>query len=203
MLSDTLVVSVKQAYDLFAGLTDFHVYNCANYKKYDYATRRPIVMEASTTPFKLGECDLKFFIRERNFDNSVSEKKNFDDWTLEKQSLLRPYGPGIMYEAVFYLLEHLGVSEVITVGWDNKLISDDAAQQHFYDMEGSEYTKTDFIHNNEVAANPAAAATLSHEEKITLDVTKDWYKWLSGIGCELKIASRLNPAYNKIERVEI
>ena len=108
-----------------------------------------------------------------------------------------------MYEAVFYLLEHLGVSEVITVGWDNKLISDDAAQQHFYDMEGSEYTKTDFIHNNEVAANPAAAATLSHEEKITLDVTKDWYKWLSGIGCELKIASRLNPAYNKIERVEI
>ena len=160
-------------------------------------------MEASTTPFKLGECDLKFFIRERNFDNSVSEKKNFGDWTLSAQSLLRPYGPGIMYEGVFYLLQHLGVSEATTIGWDNKLLPDGPDQQHFYDKKGSKYNKKDFIHSNEVAANKTAVETLSHEEKITLAVVEDWYNWLQEEGCELKIISRLNPASNKIARVEL
>jgi len=203
LLADTLTVSIKQAYDLFAEVTDFHIYNCANYKNYNYSKKRPMVMEASTTPFKLGECDLKFFIRERNFDNSVSEKKNFGDWTLDAQSILRPYGPGIMYEGVFYLLQHLGVSEATTIGWDNKLLPDGADQQHFYDKKGSEYNKADFIHSNEVAANEAAVETLSHEEKITLAVVDDWYDWLKAEGCELKIASRLNPASKKIARVEL
>jgi len=203
LLGDTLTVSIKQAYDLFSEVTDFHVYNCANYKNYDYSKKRPVVMEASTTPFKLGECDLKFFIRERNFDNSVSEKKNFGDWTLDTQSLLRPYGPGIMYEGVFYLLQHLGVSEATTIGWDNKLLPDGADQQHFYDKKGSEYDKANFIHSNEVAANDAAVETLSHEEKITLAVVDEWYEWLKAEGCELKIISRLNPASQKIARVEL
>ena len=203
LLKDSLTVSVKQAYDLFAEATDFHVYNCANYKNYDYSKKRPIVMEASTTPFKLGECDLKFFIRERNFDNSVAEKKNFGEWTLDKQSLLRPYGPGIMYEGVFYLLQHLGVAEATTIGWDNKLLPEGADQQHFYDKKGTEYKKADFIHSNEVATNEAAVETLPHEEKITLAVVEDWYDWLKAEGCELKIASRLNPAAKKIARVEL
>ena len=203
LLENNLTIAIKQAYDLFASFTDFHVYNCANYKKYDYTARRPVVLEASTTPFKLGECDLKFFIQERNFDNSVAAKKNFDEWTLDKQGMLRPYGPGIMYEAVFYLLQHLGVSEVITIGWDNKLLPEGAAHQHFYDKEGSTYKKEEFIHSNEVAANETAAKTLPHEEGITLSVVGDWHDWLRQNECELKIISRLNPADDKIERVEL
>ena len=203
LLENNLVVSIKQAYDLFSTLTDFHVYNCANFKKYDYARHRPLVMEASTTPFKLGECDLKFFIRERNFDNSVAEKKNFDDWTLDKQSMLRPYGPGIMYEAVFYLLQHLGVSEVVTIGWDNKLVSSDAGKQHFYDKENSEFDKEEFIHSNEVAKNENAVKTLTHEAEITTNAIESWYTWLKENGCTLKIISPYNPAPDSIERVEI
>jgi hypothetical protein len=203
VLRDTLTVSIKQAYDLFSEVTDFHVYNCANYKNYDYSKKRPVVMEASTTPSKLGECDLKFFIRERDFNNSVSEKKNIGDWTLDKQDLLRPYGPGIMYEAVFYLLQHLGVGEIITIGWDNKNLPDGAAHQHFYDKKGTELNKADFIHHNEVAANPAAAETLAYEAQITLDAVEDWYDWLKAEGCELKIISRLNSATDKIARVEL
>jgi hypothetical protein len=160
-------------------------------------------MEASTTPFKLGECDLKFFIRERNFDNSVAEKKNFDDWTLDKQSMLRPYGPGIMYEAVFYLLQHLGVSEVVTIGWDNKLVSSDAGKQHFYDKENSEFDKEEFIHSNEVAKNENAVKTLTHEAEITTNAIESWYTWLKENGCTLKIISPYNPAPDSIERVEI
>ena len=95
---NNIVISVKQTLDMFPELTDFHVYNCANFKEYEYSSHRPIVFEASSTPYHLGDCDIKFFIREREFTNSVAHKKNFDEWTLDKQRLLRPYGPGIMYE---------------------------------------------------------------------------------------------------------
>tara|TARA_A100001515_G_scaffold144906_2_gene150682 strand:- start:2147 stop:4174 length:2028 start_codon:yes stop_codon:yes gene_type:complete len=203
LLENNLTLAIKQSYDLFSTLVDFHVYNCGNFKKYDYSKGRPIVMEASTAPYKLGECDLNFFIMERNFDNSISAKNNHDDWTLDKQPLLRPYGPGIMYEAVFYLLQHIGVSEVITIGWDNKLLSDDPSKLHFYDMEGSEFDKGEFIHSNEVASNKAAAETLLRENKITVNAIESWYNWLSENGCVLKIVSKYNPAPENIERIEI
>ena len=190
---------------MFEQETDFHVYNCANFKNYDYSNHRPIVAEASTTPFKLGECDLKFFIRERNFDNSISSKKNFDDWTLENNTLLRPFGPGIMYEMVFYLLEHLGVSEIITIGWDNKLLDDDPLHGHFYDMKGSGMKKEDFIDSNDVAENENSAKSLKYEEKLTVGAIQDWYNWLKSKDTVIKIVSTKseNPAPKEIERVKI
>ena len=33
---------------------------------------------------------------------------------------LRPFGPGIMSELIFYLCEHLGFSETILIGCDNE-----------------------------------------------------------------------------------
>ena len=196
------VLAIKQSADMYKDLVDFHVYNCGNYKNYEYGERKPIITEASTTPWKLGECDLKFFIKERDFSNSVSAKHNFSDWTLDKQNLLRPYGPGIMYEAVFYLVEHLGFSEIITVGWDNKLSGTDQSKQHFYDKDDSGFDKSEFIHYNEVAEN-VEMSQLSHEEKITSDVIGHWYDWLKGLGCEIKICSEINPAPERIQRVVI
>ena len=144
---------------------------------------------------------MKFFIKERDFKESISSKNNIADWTLENEHLLRPYGPGIMYEMVFYLAHHLGFGEIITVGWDNKLVGSDPAKQHFYDI-GDKFCKSDFIEQNEVADN-VPMKTLSHEAKITTDCIKVWHKWLRGQGCELKICSPVNPAPKSISRVEI
>ena len=203
LLKDNLVIAVKQSYDLYSDLVDFHVYNCANFKKYEYSQRAPIIVEASTSPYKLGPCDIKFFIKERGFDNSVAIKHNFSDWTYENQKFLRPYGPGIMYEAVLYLAEHLGVSEVITIGWDNKLLPSTADKQHFYDKENSGLNKEDFIHSNEVAKNPAAASTLQHEASITTLAMGNWADWLNSRGTILKIVSSISDAPKSIERVEV
>lgn len=203
LLKENLGVSIKQSFDLFGEGIDFHIYNCANFKEYDYSENKPVVIEAATTPYRLGDCDLKFFIQERDFDKSVAATGDFDSWTFEKQPLLRPYGPGIMYEVVFYTLQHLGVSEVITIGWDNKLVEGDASQQHFYDKKDSGLEKSDFIHSNEVAANAAAVATLDHEAKITTDAMLSWFEWLKTVGTELKIVSSINPAPEQIERIAV
>ena len=203
LLKDNLVISVKQAFDLFGEHVDFHTYNCANFKNYDYSTNNPIVVEASTSPWNLGANDLKFFIRERDFNNSVSKTRDFDAWTCDKEPNTRPYGPGIMYELVFYLAQHLGVSEIITVGWDNKLTSPDPSRTHFYDKEGSSYNKEEFIQQNKVADNPNAVATLKHEAEITTAVIANWADWLNKRGTTLKIISSINPAPETIERVKL
>ena len=202
LLKDNVSLAIKQSYDMFSDLVDFHVYNCGNYKNYEYGESEPIIAEASTAPWKLGKCDLKFFIKERDFQQSVSAKHNLSDWTLDKQQLLRPYGPGIMYELVFYMIQHLGFSEIVTVGWDNKLSGSDQSKQHFYDKDDSTLDKSEFIHYNEVAEN-VAMEQLSTEEKITSDVIGLWSAWLSENGCTVKICSNTNPAPQEVERVII
>ena len=200
-LKGNLTFAIKQAYDIFSEFVDFHLYNCANHKEYSYDNSQPIVLEASTTPYRLGDCDLKFFIRERNYDNSISVNQDFDAWTFDKQPLLRPFGPGIMYEVVFYALQHLGVAEVITVGWDNKLIQGTAAQQHFYDKEDTTFDKNNFIHNNEVANNENSVKHLELEGNVSTNAILPWYNWLESNGCKLKIVSSINPAPDEIERI--
>ena len=108
-----------------------------------------------------------------------------------------------MYEIVFFTLQHLGVSDIITIGWDNKLIEGDASQQHFYDKIGSGFSKDDFIDHNEVAANPAAVKTLEEEANIASEVIKDWHAWLDSQGIKLSIISSLNPAPDSVERITI
>ena len=203
LLSDNLTISIKQSYDLYKDLVDIHVYNCANYKEYDYGDKKPIILEAGTSLFELGENDLHFTIRERRFDRSVSAIKNFDDWTFDNNSKARPYGPGIMYESVFFLLEHLGVSSVTTLGWDNKLLDKAADKQHFYDQGGSSFEGKKMITINEVAKNENSVKNLPLEEQMTIDVISNWYDWLLSKGCELKIVSSINPAPEKVQRVKI
>ena len=203
LTGENLTFAIKQSYDLFSKNVDVHFYNCANYKNYDYGNNPPIVFEASTNPTGVGkEHDVRFLIKERNFNNSVSSTGDFQSWTFEKQPFLRPYGPGIMYEIVFFAIQHLGINEVITIGWDNKLINKDAAKQHFYDMSETKFDKKDFIHQNEVAQN-VKVENLEYEAKITSEAITPFYFWLRENDCELKIVSELNPAPKFIERVTL
>jgi len=202
LLEENICISVKQAYDLYGEFVDFHVYNCANFKHYDYNKKHPLVMEASSTPYRLGQCDLKFFIKERDFANSLASTDEYEDWTLEKQKVLRPYGPGIMTEAVIYLVEHLGLSEIVTVGYDNRLIGADKEKQHFYTKSGTSFDKKDFIQENDTMSI-VPMEKLKEEERISVEAIGKWSKWLSEKGCTLKICSDINQASEDIERVKI
>ena len=199
IFQENVVIAIKQTYDMFAELVDFHVYNCANFKKYDYGKRKPIVFEASSIPQQLGDCDIRFPITERGFENSLCVNKDYEEWTLEKKPRTRPYGPGIMYELVFYLVEHLGFSEVITIGWDNKL--NEHKKQHFYDLVEQDRSK--FIHFNAVDDNPAAVDSLPEEAKITVAAMGEWFEFLAKGGTELKIISEQNEAPSFVPRPQI
>lgn len=203
LLSNNLTISIKQAFDIFTQESDFHIYNCANLKSYNYMENRPIVVEASSVPSRLGPCDLNFFIRERDFNKSISSTGKISDWDLSKENHLRPYGPGIMYEVVLYLVKHLGVTQCTSIGWD--AFNPSPSNQHFYDLEESPLSLSEAVTTNRVADNPSAVSTLSHEAKITNEAFEQWYQYLEHNGCDLRIAKSSiteTPKYVKREEIE-
>ena len=205
-LKDELVICIKQSYDILKDVCDFHIYNCGNYKNYDYNNSKAMTVECTSYEQLLNEkCDFKYVIKERAFSRTLSISKNFDFWDLSNYSNqnIRPYGPGIMYEIVFYFAQHLGVKEIVTLGWDNTLNKkDDQKGYHFYDYDGYDNIKEHITHNS-VDENPVAVSSLALEASITSDCIIDWYFWLNSKGVELKIISDINPATKKIPRIDM
>ena len=50
-------------------------------------------------------------------DKQLLKKKNFEEYNFHNK-LHRPWGPGILYETVFYLCHYMGIKNVYTIGWD-------------------------------------------------------------------------------------
>jgi hypothetical protein len=105
-----------------------------------------------------------------------------------------------MTEIVIFAVEHLGFSEVITVGWDNKIVGDDKLKQHFYTSQEQKFDKKDFIDNNDTNSI-VPMEKLKEEERISSNSIEKWYKWLDERSCKLKICSDINPAPENIERI--
>ena len=81
------------------------------------------------------------------YKNSILYNKNFNDYEIDKKKE-RPYGPGIIYETVFYLCNYMGIKNIYTIGWD---VIYDKKDSHFlknislikdYDIEAN------FVNNN-------------------------------------------------------
>jgi hypothetical protein len=137
MPKPNLVVCVKQSIEL-EGLDEIchlHFCNSWNLKRYSYdrASVLRIFSPAATDPPSLQSWELLLEIEQfdAKLSSTLASTCAFDDWTIEKTGTLRPWGPGIMYESVFFLLLHLGVTSISTVGWD---IGDaNGTNTHFYD----------------------------------------------------------------------
>lgn len=136
ILNDKLVISIKQAYDLSPDIMDFHLLNVWNYKKYDYHNKSTIIVMGKQNINVIPDnivYDMLFNICDNTEKTTypLAKNRNFDDYLFTK-SLVRPWGPGIIYELGIYLAIHLGVTEIVMIGWD---IGEKGGIQyrHFYD----------------------------------------------------------------------
>ena len=138
-LEDKFVIAVKQAFHKVPDMVDMHVFNCNNYEKYDYSSHRPITVGCSSMPLGVVRQavwgqettpDLFYRVVSEGYEKTLAKTGDFDSFTLDK-TLTRPWGPGIMSEIVFHLVEHLGFSSVTTIGWDLEKPGD-TRSNHFY-----------------------------------------------------------------------
>jgi hypothetical protein len=134
-LDGKLTIAVKQAIDVVGDQADFHTWNSYNVSRFAWPSRSTIkclVKEPTGRVVQWNRPDLSLTQEWGNGDlsRSLAHTRQFDAYGLELNQVL-PFGPGIMYELVFYLALHLGVSEIVTVGWD--IANDDGKNTHFYD----------------------------------------------------------------------
>jgi hypothetical protein len=182
-LNDKLVMAVKQTYDLGPEVCDFHILNSWNYTPYQYTEPRPIVIgeRGPNDPKTPGmRPDLMFSVpAPNNFEQRLATTWHYDEWLFSK-TFDRPWGPGVMYELCFPLLVHLGVKEIVTLGWD--LGERNAPNmEHFFHEEPSGSEKSDGIVNK--------PRIRSFEVGDIAKSTKALYYWLRAKGIYLHIVS--------------
>mgnify|MGYP005991664205 FL=1 len=118
-LKNETVFSIKQAFNYFPEITDYHFFNCSNLpltnhdyvkRHYDYTEHSPLVIASSNYDLglrwhKQQKIDLFFKIPIRTQINNefLSITHKFEEYSF-KNSLTRPCGPGILYETVWLFI---------------------------------------------------------------------------------------------------
>ncbi len=196
-LRDKLVIAVKQAYNRVPGYADFHLLNPWNYQSYEYAEPAPIVAAARAPgdPDTPGmKPDLLFSVPDpRNYAKRLATTWHFDRWLLS-ESHDRPWGPGVVYELGFYLLVHIGVSHIVTLGWDLGE-RNSPVMEHFF--EEAEF------------GNDAADGILNKPHVRSFEVddiassTRALYYWLRSKGISLDVVSDRSLVDGAVPRVSL
>lgn len=118
-----LVIAVKQTYNLIPEAVDIHVINPFNYEAYNFLNdplKICVEIEGSNLMTPQYHSDLIFEIIRKSAGNrqaSLAATMDYENYKLEN-SLMRPWGPGIMHELVIYLPILLGCKNVYILGWD-------------------------------------------------------------------------------------
>ena len=200
-LKDKLVVSIKQTYQDFKDIVDIHLFNSCNYTPFQYDEyNSPIAIgcagelefDIRQTTWRQQEMDIFLKIAchsgNKKLSDTLAIKKDFDNWTFDK-TISRPWGPGLMYEVVFYLLEYLGVSKIYTIGWD---------------LEQPGTTKSNHYYQNENINIIRKADPMSKREiEFNIETSKEFYNWLKKKDIDLLIATQNSHVHESIPRAKV
>ena len=155
-LRGRLVISVKQAIDVVGASADFQCWNSFNVTRFEVPspdTIRCLVGDPSGRFPQFNRRDIEFpqVDARGRLETSLAATRDFGDHLLGDHTL-RPFGPGIMYELVVYLAVHLGVAEILTIGWD--IANRSGRNTHFYDGSDDQA----FFERGRVTPDAAGAA---------------------------------------------
>ncbi len=201
-LKDKLVFTVKQAYNLFKDVSDFHFFNCSNlpssiepYAPHYNNSKSTITVSSSNyeqyarwSPMQLSDVFFKVPIRTQINNEFLVRTGKIDDFLIEN-NLTRPCGPGIMYETVLFMAIHLGVKSITCIGWDlTKQKVNESNYEHFYGSTNGLINRGDI---------------LDWEIEETREFSKNFYEWCCQNDIELKLASQRSSLYEKIPRIKL
>lgn len=138
-LTGRVVFTVKQAIDVVGEQADFlcfNTYNVSRYRVPNRSTMRILSSEPTGRLPQMNRYDLRLphAAHSGHLADSLVARQDFDDYLL-RRTPIRPWGPGILHELVFYLAVHFGLSELTTVGWD--IANSRGHNVHFYDPPGN------------------------------------------------------------------
>lgn len=201
-----VIACVKQTVTM-AGLDelcDIHFFNPYNLTRYRYANEKIRVFsdDAVDAPKTYADYDIYYSVHRESdtLDTTLAARQNFEDYTIEKSGIVRPWGPGIMHESVIYTLLHMGFSKIVTIGWD--IGGADGDNTHFYDKKTQAKKSLSIVIFNKLRLSKLLnyylylvgkkynyAGMMNGEVELTSASICALKKWLSTKGVELVIYS--------------
>lgn len=208
---NNLVFCIKQSYNLFEDICDFHLTNFCNNANYQY-TRHNIItvfQSADSSINPLADLSLVLskpyllskFRDRRNKYPPLSKSMNFNDYLFDK-TLDRPSGPGIMYELPVYLAIHMGIKDIMVLGWDCSYKKPQTFMNHVNGMitpipiENSHFYGSNSHTNREINK-------IVNENIDIIKSSKYFYLWLQSIGVDFKLGSDRSMLDTLIPRIDL
>tara|TARA_B100000424_G_C22864800_1_gene460656 strand:- start:272 stop:1075 length:804 start_codon:yes stop_codon:yes gene_type:complete len=194
-LKDKLVFTVKQSFDDFQDVSNFHFFNSNNFSKFDNKSCISIGSAAEWQPIMNNSIwkdqDYDIFLKilqDKDYNRTVAVANNFEEWLLEKTTK-RPWGPGIMYETVLHFAYHLGAKNIYTVGWDFESPGTLKSHHYYNKAEKQILRPADQMKPQEIKDNINASLAVS--------------KWLKSQNVNLFVATKNSYVHEEVERKKI
>jgi len=187
------IFAIKQAYNHVPEIVDYHFFNVNNFEVYNYTNNRPIVF-ATSAENELACChkvwtnkqdyDIFTFIPDdRDFNQALCTSLEFDKYLFDN-TLLRPWGPGMMTEVVIYAAIHMGFKNIYTIGWD---------------LEKPGSTKSSHFYENKSLIRPADPMK-QEEISLNIETTRHLHKWLKKKRINLFVANDNSYVHKSVPR---
>lgn len=130
-----IVICIKEAIIEYKNICDYFIANDTRHRKYEFHEKTiKIFQKKPNKNIEFNKYDIILNEDSANFskDKMLLKKKNFDEYSIDK-NLNRPWGPGILYETVFFLVNYMGINNVYTIGWDLIDIKKEVIIKHYFD----------------------------------------------------------------------
>ena len=138
-LKDKIVICIKESIIEYKEYANYFIANGTRERNFDILENTIKIYQGSTTTTNI---NYDLFIEEDmpfTFELQLLNIKNFEKYDFDNFEK-RPWGPGILYETVFYLCKYMGCKNVYTIGWDLIDIKKDLVISHYFDAyENNEY----------------------------------------------------------------
>ena len=200
-LKDKLTFTVKQSYEKYKEVSDFHFFNCSNLPKKQefephYENNKDTIIISSSnydqylrwSPMQTSDIFFKIPLR-TEINNEFLVRTGEIDKFLIKNNLTRPCGPGIMYETVLFMAIHLGVKSIKVIGWDLTMDKvNEKDYKHFYGSTAGLVNRGDI---------------LNWEIEETRKFSKYFYNWFLKNNISLSLVSNQSSLYSEIPREKL
>ncbi len=214
-LKDKLVICAKQSLNYLNDICDFHLMSVYGFQPYTYNNPNTIV-SWQLTGCNMNEelnrianqweqkIDLYFPVISSpwiTIEGTTAFTRNFDNWKELGTNTQMVWGPGILYESGFPLCYHLGVSKIVTIGWDIGDLTK-FKSENGYQLGDNAWFKEHSTDLYSLQANPGAGPDYT-ELKNTIECTTKMYDWFKKENIQVQIISDINPADKRFERITI
>lgn len=195
-LKDKIVFCVKESIIEYKDYANYFIANGTRDRNFDILRETTKIYQGSNPKTNINydltiEENIPF-----TFELQLLKIKNFEKYDFDNFEK-RPWGPGILYESVFYLCKYMGCKNIYTIGWDLIDVKKELIISHYFDKyQNNEYKTSKRWHlNNSINGGQVEEMALVNKNIIY------FYEYLKKNGTNLFVIGNKSYVNKNIPRI--